>query len=90
MKRYHDIQNVHFEGDDIVLKIDGAQKRFPLEKISKRLLYANLSDRQTYEVSPSGYGIHWPLIDEDISIDGLLGIVHRRKAKSKVGSKLFA
>ena len=25
---------------------------------------------------PSGYGIHWPLIDEDLSIDGLLGIVH--------------
>jgi hypothetical protein len=29
-----------------------------------------------FEVSPSGYGIHWPRLDEDISIDGLLGIVH--------------
>jgi len=87
MKRYHDVQNVRFEGDNIVLKIDGAQKRFPLEKVSKRLLHANPIERQTYEVSPSGYGIHWPLIDEDISIDGLLGIVHRRKAKNKVGSR---
>lgn len=84
MKRYHDIQDVIFEGNDIVLKIDGEQKRFPLEEVSQRLLHANNSDRQTYEVSPSGYGIHWPLIDEDISIDGLLGIVHCRKAKSKV------
>ncbi|MCA1752818.1 MAG: DUF2442 domain-containing protein [Flavobacteriales bacterium] len=23
-------------------------------------------------VSPSGYGVHWPLIDEDISFAGLL------------------
>jgi len=84
VKRYHDVQDVIFEGNDIVLKIDGDQKRFPLEEVSERLLYANPSDRQTYEVSPSGYGIHWPLIDEDISIDGLLGIVHRRKVKNKV------
>lgn len=89
MKRYHDVQDVHFEGNDIVLKIDGIQKRFPLEKVSKRLLHANPSDRQTYEVSPSGYGIHWPLIDEDISIDGLLGRVHRRKPKSKVAGEVF-
>ncbi len=86
MKRYHNVQDIHFEGNDIVLKIDRAQKRFPLEKVSKKLLHANPIERQTYEVSPSGYGIHWPLIDEDISIDGLLGIVHRRKTKNKVGS----
>jgi hypothetical protein len=24
-----------------------------------------------------GYGIHWPLIDEDISIDGLLEVIHQ-------------
>ncbi|MBI3814028.1 MAG: DUF2442 domain-containing protein [Nitrospinae bacterium] len=83
MKKYHEVQDVHFEGNDIVLKIDGEKKRFPLEKVSKRLLCANPDDRQTYEVSPSGYGIHWPSIDEDISIDGLLGIIHCRKAKSK-------
>ena len=86
MKRYHNVQDIRFEGNDIVLKIDRAQKRFPLEKVSKKLLHANPIERQTYEVSPSGYGIYWPLIDEDISIDGLLGIVHRRKAKNKVGS----
>jgi hypothetical protein len=30
-----------------------------------------------YEISPSGYGIRWPLIDEDLSIDGLLGVRHQ-------------
>ncbi|MDP2982675.1 MAG: DUF2442 domain-containing protein [Candidatus Latescibacter sp.] len=33
-----------------------------------------------YKIQPSGYGIHWPLIDEDIAIDGLLGIVHTRES----------
>ena len=26
-----------------------------------------------FEISTFGYGIHWPLLDEDMSIDGLLG-----------------
>jgi hypothetical protein len=25
-----------------------------------------------FEVSPSGYGIHWPELDEDLSIDGMI------------------
>jgi len=28
-------------------------------------------------VSPSGYGIHWPELDEDLSVDGLIGIRHQ-------------
>ncbi|MBF0567096.1 MAG: DUF2442 domain-containing protein, partial [Nitrospirae bacterium] len=36
-----------------------------------------------FEISPSCYGIHWPLLDEDISIDGLLGIVHAPKRETK-------
>jgi len=35
------------------------------------------AESAAYEISPSGYGIHWPLIDEDLSIDGLLGVKHR-------------
>jgi hypothetical protein len=35
------------------------------------------------EVSPSGYGIHWPLLDGDISIDGLFGIAHVPKREEK-------
>ncbi len=29
-----------------------------------------------FEVSPAGYGIHWPEIDEDLSIDALIGVRH--------------
>ena len=76
MSRYHDVQSVAFTNDEIVLKVDGATHRFDLGTVSKRLLQASQAERERCEISPSGYGIHWPLIDEDLSIDGLLGVAH--------------
>ncbi|MCF6158838.1 MAG: DUF2442 domain-containing protein [wastewater metagenome] len=38
-------------------------------------------DGKQYSFSASGYGIHWPLLDEDLSIDGLLGVRHKSKMK---------
>lgn len=81
MKKHHDIRDVSFEGDILVIIIDEQEKRFPLEAVSLLLLKASEEVRNNFEVTPSGYGIHWPLIDEDISIDGLLGIVHAPEQK---------
>jgi hypothetical protein len=51
----------------------GSQKaRIPWEKCSKRLASATEHERLYAELSPGGYGIHWPLIDEDLSVNGLL------------------
>ena len=83
MKRYHDVTDVYFEGDVLHVTIDGQAKTFNLSEISQTLLDASEKDRQTFEISPSGYGIHWPLLDEDLSIDGLLGIVHTPSKKVK-------
>ena len=58
------------------MKVDGKEIVVSLTKASKRLLKATKKERETYKVSPSGYGIHWPLIDEDLSVDALLGIKH--------------
>jgi len=35
---------------------------------------SNASDieKSLFTISPSGYGVHWPLLDEDISIDQLI------------------
>jgi len=33
-----------------------------------------------FEVSPSGYGIHWPELDEDLSIDGMIKAAKVRNA----------
>ena len=46
--------------------------RIPWEKCSKRLASATEQERMHAELSPGGYGIHWPLIDEDLSVNGLL------------------
>ncbi len=29
-------------------------------------------ERNDYQISGAGYGIHWPQLDEDISVEGLL------------------
>ena len=37
-----------------------------------RLAAAEAAARQVWEPSAAGLGIHWPLIDEDLSVEGLL------------------
>lgn len=38
----------------------------------ERLRGASLNQLKNFEISPSGYGIHWPDMDEDISIRAFL------------------
>lgn len=37
-----------------------------------RLLNATAEQRQNWRIAGSGYGIHWPDIDEDLNTEGLL------------------
>ncbi|MCI5065023.1 DUF2442 domain-containing protein [bacterium] len=37
-----------------------------------RLLNASPKERENWKTSGGGYGIHWPDIDEDLSVEGLL------------------
>jgi hypothetical protein len=37
-----------------------------------RLLHATPQERNNWKVAGGGYGIHWPDIDEDLSVEGLL------------------
>ncbi len=60
----------------MILIIEGQERTFKLNEISSALKKASEKERNAYKISPSGYGIHWPLLDEDMSIDGLLGIGH--------------
>lgn len=76
MKKFHIIERLLVDGDQLLIDIDGHQHSFDLRDISPKLASASITERQKFELSPSGYGIHWSLIDEDISIDGLLGIHH--------------
>ncbi len=37
-----------------------------------RLAHASASERASYELLGDGEGIHWPSVDEDISVAGLM------------------
>lgn len=37
-----------------------------------RLLNATEAQRENWQISGGGYGIHWPDVDEDLSTEGLL------------------
>lgn len=81
MKPYHEVLNAKVIDDTLTLTIDGTVYEFVLGEISNRLSRASAVERERFEISPAGYGIHWPLLDEDISIDGLLGIKHNLPSK---------
>jgi hypothetical protein len=76
MEKAHIVENLEITADEIRMKIDGKQHSFKIAEISQRLKKATQKEREYFEICPTGYGIHWPLIDEDLSIDGLLGIKH--------------
>jgi hypothetical protein len=76
MDQHHNVKNLKFTESHLIIEIDGEYKKYEINKISNALSKASDTEKMIYEISPSGYGIHWPLIDEDISIDGLLGIAH--------------
>lgn len=84
MNKYHDIGEIKFCENLLETTIDGVKRRFQLKNISSLLEKASEIERKTFEISSSGYGIHWPLLDEDISIDGLLGIVNAPIKKRKI------
>ena len=84
MKKHHQVTGLHFDGDCMILTIDGQEKALRVSEISPALQNASEKEKNLFEISPSGYGIHWPLLDEDLSIDGLLDIVHRPKKRRLV------
>lgn len=90
MNKYHKIGKVYFNEGKLILMIDGKEYEFQLSQISDKLKHASEIEKERYQISPSGYGIHWPLIDEDLSIDSLLGISHMPpKNKQAIGISTF-
>jgi hypothetical protein len=37
-----------------------------------RLAYGTPTERENFKISGAGYGIHWPDLDEDVGVEGLL------------------
>jgi hypothetical protein len=69
---------VYFEKKILcVVLADGREVRVPLE-FYPRLINATHPQRKNYQLIGHGTGIHWPDIDEDLSVEGIvLGIPSR-------------
>lgn len=66
------VQEIVFKSDKMHIMTNKEEYVFDLNSVSYKLLKASDIERMSYKISPSGYGIHWPLIDEDLSISVLL------------------
>ena len=66
------VKEVAFNGNEMYLLTNDRKYVFDLNTVSKKLLNATDIERLLYKISPAGYGIHWPLIDEDLSIKALI------------------
>ena len=76
MDKAHDVRHVSLLENRLSLTVDGKRYEVDLGQHSKRLALATAAQRANFVVSPTGYGIHWPDLDEDLSIDALVGIAH--------------
>lgn len=76
MDKAHDIQSVFLFGTIMHLRVEGKDYQIDIAGESERLRSATQKQRENFELSPTGYGIHWPDVDEDLSIDGLIGVKH--------------
>jgi len=87
--KIHNVQKIDFDGKNMVLAVDGRVYRVGLPSVSGRLANASDASRRSYSISPSGYGIHWPDIDEDLTIDGLIASAPPVQLKNR-GIDVFA
>ena len=61
-----------FSEDSLTVRLDdGRALSVPLAWYP-RLLHGTKAERENYELIGDGEGIHWPALNEDISIEGLL------------------
>ena len=66
------IENFKINSDSLSFQVEGIQYSFALLEISQRLAKATDAERDDFRFSPSGYGVHWDLLDEDISLPALI------------------
>ncbi|MCE9603739.1 MAG: DUF2442 domain-containing protein [Planctomycetia bacterium] len=74
---------IHVEIDDVTLTVDlsdGRTMKVPLDWYP-RLVEGSSAERANYRLLGGGTGVHWPLLDEDVSLGNLLD--GRKSAESQ-------
>jgi len=66
------IKAVRIDEDTLTVDlVDGRTLSTPLAWYP-RLLHATAEQRNSFVISSAGFGIHWPDVDEDLSVQGML------------------
>lgn len=74
------VVNVTVTEDTLLLDLeDGRTIAVPIGWYP-RLAYGTRAERANFHISGAGYGVHWPDLDEDIGVEGLL--LGRRSSES--------
>lgn len=68
----HQIRKIEFSKDDFsIIFYDGRVVITPKASYPK-LCAASLEQLQNWELCAAGQGIHWPDLDEDLNIEGII------------------
>lgn len=71
-EKFHEVASVRTDESFLYLSVDGQSYRVAWSHCANSLVEASPMERVLIQVSPAGYGLHWPLIDEDLAIEPLL------------------
>lgn len=72
MEKLYDVSEVALQGYSLSFKVNGIPVTCNLAKVSKTLAQATPEQVAEMIVDPVGVGFHWPALDEDLSVNGIL------------------
>jgi len=84
MEKAYNSLDIRFEEDWMILIADNQTIKLKLKDISEKLSKATMEELKDYKISPSGYGINWRLLDEDLSVNGLLKLARQMASENKL------
>jgi hypothetical protein len=69
-----EVRAIHVEVSEDTLSVELADGRAVAAPLAwyPRLAQATADERASWRLIGAGHGIHWPAVDEDISVDNLL------------------
>jgi hypothetical protein len=74
-------RDVHVAAKQLTVKLDdGRTISVPLDWYP-RLKHGTSKERNNWELIADGYGIHWPDLDEDLSVEGILAGRHSMESQ---------
>ncbi len=73
MNKIYDVCNLRVTTHSISFDLSGSRIDIPMNKTGSKILpQAKPEYLRIFEMDQDGIGIYWPMLDEDLSIEGLL------------------